>query len=179
MLKDSLRRIKGILFLDKKTYNEIGADGKLNLEAVLVVFLSWVINSILTIIYEPSYLVALVFAAPLFWIVSASVLHVLARIFGKHGNYWAYVRLIGFCHAPRALGIFPIIGFVLGNLWMLCCVIVATREMHKLSTFKAVIVVLIPVLFVLAAMAFFILMVGINAQFYMQNQTLNQSIPGY
>ena len=171
-------RIKRVLLLDGRVYKEISEDKKATLEAAVVVYASLLIN-FFTLLGAPSYLVVILFAGLSFWLVSAGVFHVLARIFGGHGDFWGFFRAVGYCHAPIALGLIPFVGWPLGLLWALVCIVVATRETLRLSTLKSCLVVFVPVVFLAFVVLMLTVMVGFNAELIMQNASFNRSLSGY
>jgi hypothetical protein len=169
----ALSRLKRVILLDGGVHKEIGEDEKATLEAAVVVYVSWLLSSVPIILGEASYLVFIVFAGLVFWFVSAGLFHVLARIFGGHGDFQGYARSVGYCHAPMALGIIPLVGPPLGMLWALACIVVATKETHNLSTLKSCLVVFVPVVFLVFVLLMFTAMVGFNAQLLLENETMS------
>jgi hypothetical protein len=166
--------LKRVLLFNGPVHKEIGGDGKANLEAAAVVYASWLISSAPAILEIPNYIVFILFAGFVFWLVSA-------RMVGGKGGYLAYARCVGYCHAPMALGLIPGLGSLIGLIWAITCIIIATRETQGISTFRSCLAVLIPVMVLLALMLMLAVMVGLNAQF-LENETLNQSLsglPGY
>jgi hypothetical protein len=164
-------RIKRVLLLDGRAYKEIRGDGKADIEAAVVVYVSLLVNFFM-FLGAPSYLVVSLFAGWVFWFVSAGVFHVFARIFGGRGDFRGFVRCVGYCHAPIVLGIIPVIGWPAGLLWALFCIVVATRETLGLSTLKSCLVVFVPVVLLAFVVLMFTAMVGLNVQLLMENETM-------
>jgi hypothetical protein len=52
-------------------------------------------------------------------------------------NFGEMLRVLGYAQAPRAIGVFPFIGWI-GFIWALVCSVVAIREGHDFTTGKAV-----------------------------------------
>ena len=63
--------------------------------------------------------------------------------FGGQGNFIGMFRGIGYAAAPVAVGVIPFIGAFVGGVWAMAATVVAVREIHKISTGKAVATVLI------------------------------------
>ena len=50
------------------------------------------------------------------------------------------LRVVGFAYAPMVLGLIPCVGWIIGLLWTLAALVVATRQGLDVDTGKAVIV---------------------------------------
>jgi hypothetical protein len=78
--------------------------------------------------------------------VSAAITHLLLRLFGgAHRDVWFTTRVFAFSYSPQLLGIVPMVGSVVGFVWMVVVAIIGLREGHGTSTGRAAAAVLIPV----------------------------------
>ena len=72
------------------------------------------------------------------WVVwSAVTMWVGTQFFGGTTNMGEMLRVLGYAHAPLALGFIPFLGFV-ALVWTLVASVVAIREGHDFTTGKAV-----------------------------------------
>jgi len=98
----------------------------------------------------------------LMWIVGAGIWHLIAEFFGGRGTAVGLFAALGFAHAPRIfivplwalIAVMPAssktllmtIAVLTIMLWSLSLDIVAIKEVHQLSTSKAVLVIVTPIL---------------------------------
>jgi hypothetical protein len=95
--------------------------------------------------------------------VSAAVTHLLLRSFGGASRDFAFTtRVYAYAYSPQALGVVPVIGSVIGFIWMVGVAIIGLREGHRTTTARAAAAVLIPVAIALVfvAIAAFIALTG-------------------
>lgn len=150
------KRIECVVKLDNAVFKEIRDDKDALKQAIVVLYLSAIIASIWGIIASFGiFLVVILIVAPIGWLIWTGILHIIAKILGGKASFKGYLKVTGYSEAPMALGIIPIIGQLIGCIWSLACMVVATREAHEISTGKAVVVVLLPlaILLILAMLA--------------------------
>ncbi len=104
----------------------------------------------------------------LMWFVGSAVLQLVAELFGGQGSAVGLFAAIGFAHLPfifavplavaglllpeGAAALLFAVGVLALVFWVLALTAVAIRDVHGLSTAKAVLVLLTPLLAVLAAL---------------------------
>ncbi len=145
------KRIKRVLFLDKRVYREIKDDHKHGMEqSVRVLVSSTLLGGVWLIFASFGIGLALILiAAPIGWILVSACMHYVAKLLGGKASFTEYLRVTGYAQAPHALGIFTLPGWILGIIWATACTIYATKEAHRISMPKAMTTVFIP-LFVLS-----------------------------
>ena len=94
-------------------------------------------------------------------LIFAAWLHLWVYLFGGRKGIMQTVKAIIYGHTPRLLlGWIPFIGFIF-MLWSLVLSILGIRELHEMSTLKAIlavaIAVMIPVILLILAAAYFII----------------------
>lgn len=88
------------------------------------------------------------------WLIGSGIIYVFAMIFGGKGNFTVQSHLIALYTAPliivsAILGLIPILGGVLSlllGLYSLYLLTMALKQVHKVSTGKAVAIWLIPII---------------------------------
>jgi len=166
-------RIKGVLLLDKETFNEVAHDTGANGQATLVVIiasilaaLGWAASSFfasLSMDLNPwrlelgSPIVAFIgvsFWSIMAWLIWAAAIYIVgAKIFSGKATFGAMVRVTGFAFAPLGfmiLGVIPGIGFALSfaltlvvSVWTLAAVFVGMRECLDFDSGKTLVTALI------------------------------------
>lgn len=76
--------------------------------------------------------------------LAALLLMVCAKIVGGTGTYEATMRLVSYSNIVNIIGWIPIVSIV-GSIYGLVLTVIAMREVHKLTTTKAIIAVLIAI----------------------------------
>jgi|SRR5262245_1425526 len=85
------------------------------------------------------------FLIPLGILVAAGILHLILLIFGgAPGRFSGTLRAISYAHAPMVWAIIPLCGFVVGGIWSVVLTVIGLTVIHRVSTGKAVFVVLLP-----------------------------------
>jgi hypothetical protein len=78
-------------------------------------------------------------------VIWALVLHVsLFLVGGAKEEFEATFRVVCYSSGPSLCGAIPIIGTWISLPWRMYLVIIATREVHRITTVKAVVAVLLP-----------------------------------
>ncbi|WP_440950226.1 YIP1 family protein [Methanosphaerula subterraneus] len=102
------------------------------------------------------YLVGLIVGMIIALVIMVLIFHLCARVVGGDGEWTDTLRAVVFSSTPIAvIGWIPIVGSLIADLWSLVLMVVGIREYHHLSTGRAAIAVLLPVivLIILAALA--------------------------
>jgi len=163
-------RVKRIVTLDVSAYTEVAEDEEATGPAFLVAMAAALLSSIGTAFTTDGFgigsaLGAALIGAPIGLLIGTGIFFLIGKLFGGQGEYMGLLRGFGHAAAPQALGIIPVIGSFVGGIWSLVCAVIAVREIHKLSTGLAVVVVLIPavILFGLLFLLFAALFVAVAA----------------
>jgi hypothetical protein len=116
-----------------------------------VTFLSFGIGAP-TIIFWPIVIVLMSF-------VHVFILFIIAKVLGGTGSYRSYYGALGVGCMPAWSTIVPFLGSIL-MLWTIPVSVIVTERVHKLSTARAVIVVILPMLFIFLLLAFMVVIIG-------------------
>lgn len=157
-------RIAGALLLSQSLFDEVEQDRKATVQAVLVVFLVTLLNAVGSLLLSrmPPYFIQgrqfveengiehLFEAVPtIFWgvvgffVITGTVHLVGDRVFGGSSRYIRLVRTLGFAISPMlagALRFIPYLGdllFMLGIVWTMAAMIIATQSALKISFVKS------------------------------------------
>ena len=85
-------------------------------------------------------------------VVSAGVSHLVLLLFGGARNgFGTTMRVFCYAYSPMAFGVVPILGALVGTIWMVVLAVIGLREAHGTEGWKAALAVLLP----------FILMLGL------------------
>lgn len=103
-------------------------------------------------------------ASFLVWMIGSAIWHLIAEFFGGRGTGVGLFSALGFAHLPRIfivplwalIGVMPessktvlmVIAVLTILSWSLALDVVAIKEVHQLSTAKAVLVMLMPLLMI-------------------------------
>lgn len=101
--------------------------------------------------------------APLFFLIGVGIYHLIARVLGGSGDFGRFAYLNASFAAPLGIlttliGLVPLVGCIsfLISIYSLVLVYFTVKVEHQLSSGRAIMVVLIPLLIVLVLMACFI-----------------------
>jgi len=148
-------RVRGVLLLDVKTFEEIEADSAANAQAfVVVVGASLAAGLGAGVRLGVSGLLRETFGALIGWVMWAAVTWVIgSKLLPEpqtRTDMGELLRVIGYAYAPNIFGFFafiPALGVVVGTVvsfWLLAATIVAVRQaLDYSSTWRAAAVVLI------------------------------------
>jgi len=147
--------------LDKKAISEVATGGDSTRNAIIIV----VIGGVLSGIAAGS--ISFVLISPLVQLlglgITAGFYHFLARLFGGKGGSMQLFRVFGYTYIVYWLSVIPLIGSIillLSIFWTIIVSIVVLKELYNMTTMRAVIVGLIP-LIVFGGMA--MLIIGITS----------------
>jgi len=156
-LVKSLKQGLQILKLDVKTISVVASDKSATTTALLFVVIAGILGGIAARSIGQAVIMAIMYVIVL--VISTGVVHVVAKVLGGKGEYMQLLRTLGFVYIVHWPAIIPVIGgllvLVLG-LWSIIAEIIIVRTVHQLSTVKAVLVILIP-LIVVAAIGFLVM----------------------
>jgi hypothetical protein len=91
-------------------------------------------------------LVLTVFFLPVGWFIGTGILHLIAKALGGKSSFKGYMYATAYTRVPAVLAFIPFLGGLIGGLWSLACLVVATRETQEFSTGKAVLTIAIPMM---------------------------------
>jgi hypothetical protein len=113
-------------------------------------------NPLLGFLFAPAYLL-------LGLLLAGGVIHVLLLVVGgaTHG-FGTTLRVLCYAYSPQILGVIPMVGAIVGTIWMLVVAIIGLRSAHETETWRPVLAVLLPFL-LLTALVIFVLMMIIAA----------------
>lgn len=77
--------------------------------------------------------------------MSAGITHVVLAVLGgaRHG-FGTTLRVFCYAYSPGLFGIVPILGGIVGSVWMVVLLIIGLREAHQADGWKAAVAVLLP-----------------------------------
>lgn len=90
------------------------------------------------------------------------ILFLLARLFGGTGTYKAHYSALGIGSIPGWAQVVPVLGGIVA-LWNIPVAVIVTERIHRISTGKAVAVVLIPMVFFIILALIAVVMIGMAA----------------
>lgn len=101
------------------------------------------------------------FAAAVGLLLWGSLLHLSLLVFHKERQgFKATLRIASYAAGPSVLAAVPVAGSVVGGVWSLVLTVIGIREVHRMSTSKAVLSVLlalvVPIFITIAAIAMFV-----------------------
>lgn len=85
--------------------------------------------------------------------VSAGITHGLLALFGgaRHG-FGTTLRVFSYAYSPGLFGAIPLLGGLVGSIWMVVLLVVGLREAQEADGWKAAVAVLLPVALLLVFM---------------------------
>ena len=136
-----------ILKLNSQAAENVSKDPKATNYALLYVVLAGVASAIGTL--NPFGIVIMPIVMLVGFFVSMGILHLLAKLFGGQASFKEYYRAMGVGYVGTWIAVIPILGPLLSglvSLWYIVVNVVVLKAVHKLTTFKAVLVLLIPLI---------------------------------
>lgn len=126
------------------SFEEGGLASELGLEAI---------DPLTSFLMTPAVLLAMLF-------VAAGFTHLILKLFGgaRHG-FGTTVRVFCYAYSPGLFGIVPLLGGLVGSIWMVVLLVIGLREAHATDGWKAALAVLLPfaLLMGLMVLAFMVL----------------------
>lgn len=142
-----VRKGWAIVKLDRDAAGEVASDPESFGPAVLFYAISGLATGISGTIVSAGAGVFLLFSAPVFAVIGsfigAGILHLIARVLGGTGEFRGYYSALGIGSVIRWALVVPVIGFI-AALWYLPVVVIVTERVHRITTARAIMVVLIP-----------------------------------
>ncbi len=154
------QRVLAAVQLDPFFYRSVAEKQSLTREAVAVAVVSALIMGMGLMLVR--------IVAPFWWLVGGLAwattllglgtwyVVVVGRRLGGQGEYDQILRALGYAVTPQALGFIPIAdfipGFLIGGAWATACSVVAIREVHRVPTRVAVILIVAPILMVIGVL---------------------------
>ena len=138
-----------VIKLDSKTMEKLAKDEKATSYALLIVALVGLAQAIGTFNIPGVIILPIVTVIGSF--VGVGIMHVLAKLFGGKAKFMEFYRTFGIGYVGMWISVIPILGPILSGilgLWYFVVNVMILKAVHKLSTVKAVIVMLIPVIIV-------------------------------
>jgi len=142
-----IERLVGALRLDLRLYQQVSTDAAATRQAVTVVLLSGVCNSLgWGRQFGMVGIAAAVTVAVLGWLLWAVVILLVARILGHHRGGRSLLRVLGFANAPAVLmilSVVPIVGAVVRVLvvvWLVATTAAAVQAVFDVSRRRALVI---------------------------------------
>ena len=136
-----------IVKLNEKTIDTVAKDKKATNMAILFFAIGGGILGLLT--FNPAaFIFGALFTAG-FSFIWTGILHLLAKILGGKAGFMEFYRPLGIGNILSWLAFIPVLGQIIW-LWTIVIEIFVLRKVHKLTTLKAVIIVLLPLILLLA-----------------------------
>lgn len=78
-------------------------------------------------------------------LLSAAVVHGLLALFdGARHSFGTTIRVFCYAYSPMIFAVVPLLGALVGSLWMLVLSIIGLREAHRTEGWKAAVAVILP-----------------------------------
>jgi len=138
-----------LIKLNGDTAKKLAADEKAFLTAILFIVIGGLASAIGSL--NLGALVAGPIAIIVMYFIIVGVFHLLAKLFGGKGTYMGLFRAMGIASILGWVTVVPIIGPILSPLvliWSIVMDVVIIKNVHELSTGKAVWVVIIPLVII-------------------------------
>lgn len=97
--------------------------------------------------------------------INVGVMHVIALILGGKAKYGEFYRTRAMSHVIYWPLVIPFVGFfasIVLSIWDIVVLVVTVRAVHRMSTGRALVAVLLPIILVGMLVMFFALFVGIS-----------------
>lgn len=180
MINNTIKKIKGFLLSPVKTFQKSRGDDIVATMTYFIILL--VINAILWAIVMASQVMIhpllaaakygpnidpllafitgfiLILVMQLFFILIWGLwLHLFAYIVGARGGIMQTEKAVIYGSTPMLLlGWIPVIGLWIGGIWTIILTIIGLREMHRISTGKAVLAYILPLVIMIIILALII-----------------------
>lgn len=128
------------------TLSQSGLAAQMGLEAV---------SPVVRFLFAPVALLVTLF-------VGAAITHMILSLFdGTPHGFGTTIRVFAYAYSPGLFGVVPLIGGIVGSLWMLALLIIGLREAQDTAGWKAAVAVLLP--FVLLVALFIVALLTLAA----------------
>jgi hypothetical protein len=171
----AFQRGLGIVQLKADVIQDTAGDSTALVPGVIILAIAGVLSGL------PAFPIGIIAVPVVFLIVAAiivGIVHLVAKLIGGQGTYGALFQVYGHGNGligwTGVLAIIPILGQLIGlaaGIWGVIVMIVSVREVHRMSTGKAVAAVLIPIVVLIVVCGGIIAVVGLGAfMAVMENQ---------
>lgn len=93
--------------------------------------------------------------------LSAGITHLLLLMLGGARNgFGTTVRVFCYAYSPMLFGVVPVLGAIVGSIWMIVVAIIGLREGHATEGWKAGLAVLLPFILMVGLLIFAIMMLA-------------------
>lgn len=112
------------------------------------------VSPIVSFLLTPAILLVMLF-------ISAAITHGLLSLFdgGRHG-FGTTIRVFCYAYSPGLFGVIPLLGGLVGSVWMVVLLIIGLREAHETDGWKAAVAVLLPFILLLGLVTLAFIMVA-------------------
>lgn len=169
---DYLKKGFEILKLNKKVISKVSKDQEATKWGIVTTLLVYLLVSFILAFFIT--LFTLGFGILFAWIIilvmpilaiialylSVGVFYILAKLFGGKGTYMELFRPLALANMIYILSFVPMVNYLV-SIWYIIVSVVAISETQKISTGKAVAVVLIPIILLIIIVAILMFAVGV------------------
>ena len=152
--------------LNRAVADEVAADDNAFGPAVLFFAIGGLAGGLGATLISGGAGIAAIVLLPLFHVIgsfiSVGILYIIARLLGGTGTYRSYYCALGIGSIPAWAQVVPVLGGIV-SLWSIPVAVIVTERVHKMSTGRAIMVILIPVVIALIIALAVIALVGIAA----------------
>jgi hypothetical protein len=134
--------------LESALYEEVEHDASATTQAFLVIAIVSLAGSLWALLHLNVVGVLLaILGTAVGWVIWAVMTWLVGtKLFGGTADVGEMLRVLGFAATPMVLGIIPLVGALVGFIWMLVCGVVAVRQGLDFSTEKAIATIVIAAL---------------------------------
>lgn len=152
-------RVVTMVKLEPGISEEIAGDPQATRQGLIVAAIAFAASSLVMPLFIP-----LALAGGLLGIaIGAGLYCLLSRIFSDQvPGYVSWFRTLLFASAPSALGIVPLIGGIVGSVWIVILHVVTIRDLARLTTGAAIVVWLFSVILPMVLFVGALLVVGVT-----------------
>lgn len=112
------------------------------------------ISPIVSFLLTPGILLVMLF-------LSAAITHGILSLFdGARHGFGTTVRVFCYAYSPGLFGVVPLLGGLVGSIWMVVLLIIGLREAHETDGWKSAVAVLLPFFLLLGLVTVALLMVA-------------------
>ncbi|MEM7246185.1 MAG: YIP1 family protein [Acidobacteriota bacterium] len=160
-----ISRMLRVLKLDSQVFEEVEHDQTAMGQAITVVVIASLCSGIGALFGDGGLMAVIItiVASLVGWAVwSFLSFFIGTKLFGGKADMGEMLRVLGFAYTPACLSIIPIIGGLIGMIWMIVAAVIAIRQGLDISTGKAVGVAILALIGYIMIQAVFV-MFGLGA----------------
>lgn len=125
------------------------------------------ISAIFWIGYLIAYILCMYVGCIIGMFISSAILHIFVYFLGGRNGFDQTAKAVIYSYTPAVLlGWIPILGLI-GGIWSLVLEILAVRELHEISTGRAVLAVILAILSYIVALIMVVVMIILMFGFFM------------